>query len=486
MPQPGRRPNVVFVMSDQHRWDFMGYEKSNGVTFTPNLDKMGAAGRVFRRAYCPAPLCSPSRAALALGRYGMNSGCFTNLHEPPPGSPTFMNQFRQAGYRIAAIGKTHMKIHAYDSELMGAEHRAYMNSLGWDDNSGEVCGGMMIRFGIQCAWSDFLKSKGRFDDVARFYGVWGYFMDPTRKCQPGWMPAEFPFEPELKEPSFIGSSAVNWLAGRDRSQPFLLHVGFCGPHSPIEPLKRFMDLYRDRPEPMPIGVREVPDYFLDGRRGYRAMISEIDDWVGKMRRTLADQGDLDNTIFVFTSDHGEMAGDLGRIDKTCFYEGSARVPLILAGPGVVPQTPSDAMVETLDLGRTVCDLCGVEPHSLDQGISLLPMLTGQSETHRQTVYIEMGCDKMLLDGRYKLMWGDPGSDTRKLGRLHLDKPVIIPHSPTRLYDLQEDPQELHDLAAEPSRRDLLLTMMEKLLDRINANTQTQPFKSRGKFTQYKD
>ena len=474
------RPNVVFVMSDQHRWDFMGYEPG-GVTFTPNLDEMGRGGVIFRAAYSTSPLCSPSRAAIASGRYGMNSGCFTNLHELPPGSPSFVQQFREAGYRTAAVGKTHMEIHAYDSDLTGAKHRAYMDSLGWDDNTYEICGGQMIRAGIRCAWSEFLRRTGRFDDLARFYGHWGYFMDTGRKADHAFVVHEFPFDEELKECTFVGSSAVKWLEGRDRSKPFLLHVGFCGPHSPIEPLKRFMDLYRDRPEPAPWGWPDAPDWLLDGRRGYRAMISEIDEWVGKIRRCLAGQGELDNTVFVFTSDHGEMAGDHHRFDKICFYEGSVRVPLILAGPGIVPQPPSPARTEILDIGKTLCELCGVPPHGLDQGRSLVPVLSGAAKKHRETVFAETGCDRMLFDGRHKLMWGDPGSDTRKLGRMHLNRPVTVPPSPPRLYDLVGDPHEEHDLAAEASSRELLVTMLGKLIARINENMQMQPFKSRGEY-----
>ena len=478
------KPNVVFIMSDQHRWDFIGGREDNGLTFTPNIDAMARTGVAFHSAYCTSPLCSPSRAAVALGRYGMNSGCFTNLHEPPPGSPSFVRQFRDAGYRTAAIGKTHMEIHAYDSYLPGEKHRAFMDSLGWDDTRYEIAGGMLIRMGIRCAWGDFLRRAGRFDDVARFYGHWGYFMETERKADHAFVYHEFPFEEELKECSFVGGSAVKWLEERDRSQPFLLHVGFCGPHSPVEPLARFMDLYRDRPEPAPWGWPDAPDWLLDGRRGYRAMISEIDEWVGKIRRVLADEGELDNTVFVFTADHGENAGDHERFGKTCFHEGSVRVPLVVSGPGVEAASPTDAMVEIVDLGRTLCDLCGIAPHAWDQGRSLGPLLAGETRTHRDTVYCEMGCDRMLFDGRHKLIWGDPASDTRELGRLHLNKPVTVAHSPARLYDLAGDPHELNDLSTDPASREVLMTMMEKLLTRINENTQMQPFKSRGEFHPY--
>ena len=478
------QPNVLFIMSDQHRWDFMGYE-SNGRTFTPNLDALAARGRAFRRAYCPAPLCSPSREALMSGRYGMNTGCYTNLHELPPGTPTFASQFRQAGYRTIAVGKTHMEIHAYDSDLTGERHRAFMDSLGWDQID-EVCGGQMIRAGIRCGWSEFLRSRGRFDDLARFYGQWGYFMDAGRKADHSFIHHEFPFEEELKECSYVGRTALECLQARDRTRPFLMHVGFCGPHSPIEPLPRFMDLYRDLPEPTPIGWDDAPPFVLDGRRGYRAMISEIDEWVGKLVDLLAEQGQLDRTVIVFTADHGEMAGDHRRFDKTCFYEGSAHVPMVVAGPGVAAAEPSSALVEVLDRGRTVCDLCGVTPHAMDQGKSLAPLLAGRTADHRETVYCEMGCDRMIFDGRYKLMWGDSGSDTRKLGRLHLDKPVTIPHSPVRLYDLADDPRETRDLASDPARRDLLLLMMDRLLTRLNENAQPQPNKSRGEYKPYRD
>jgi arylsulfatase A-like enzyme len=211
------------------------------------------------------------------------------------------------------------------------------------------------------------------------------------------------------------------------------------------------------------------------------MISQIDHYVGWIVDTLMEQGDLGNTIILYLADHGEMAGDHGRFGKTCFYEASERVPLLIAGPGVEAGQDSDALVEVIDVGRTLCELCRVEPHRLDQGRSLVPVLSGQSAAHRDTVYAEMGCDRMLFDGRHKLMWGDPTADTRKLGRLHLDKPVDIPPSPVRLFDLAEDAHELRDLASDPAHRDTLMAMMERLLVRINANAQAQPNLSRGEY-----
>lgn len=473
------RPNIVFLIADQHRWDFMGYEH-NGVTHTPHLDRLAAAGTTFGAAYCTAPLCSPARAALASGRYGLSSGSYTNLHQLPAGTPGFVPQLRAAGYRTCAIGKTHMEIHAYDSDLTSFAHREYMDSLGWDEVC-EISGNGMLKTGIRCAYSEFLREQGRFAEVLAFYQGWHYFMEAGRTGDPDFACHEWPLPEEYHETHFVGQRAVDWLQASDPAQPFLLHVGFAAPHGPVEPLPTFLDLYREAPEPDPVGVTAVPELTVRGRRATRAMVSEIDHWVGQIYAALAAQGRAENTIFVYTSDHGCMAGDRGEYDKTCFFEGAVRVPLLFAGPGVRARRRVDALVETLDLGRTLCDLCDVPAHALDQGQSLAPVLTGASDQHRDTVYCEMGCDRMVRDGRYKLMLGDPHSDTRKLGRLHLDKPVTIPPSPTRLYDLQEDPHELCDLADEPAYHAVRIAMTEKLLARINAQLRPLPGKSRGAY-----
>jgi choline-sulfatase len=473
------QPNVVFIIADQHRWDFMGGER-NGVTFTPNLDRLAAAGTRFRTAYCTAPLCCPSRAAIASGRYGMNTGCFTNLHQLPPSTPSFVQQFRQAGYRTCAIGKTHMEIHAYDSDLCSDQHRGLMDSLGWDEIC-ETSGDDMFRTGIRCAYSDFLKTHGRLEDALTFYDHWGYFMDVTRRGDPSFLSHTWTLPEAFHGTSFIGDQALGWLRRRDQGQPFFLQVGFAAPHSPVAPVATYLDQYRESVDTAPWGVALAPSWLPEGRRGYRAMISQVDAYVGEIRDCLADQGILQDTIIVYAADHGEMAGDHGRFGKTTFYEASVRVPMLFAGPGIGGGQESEALVEVLDVGRTLNELCGVAPHALDQGRSLLPVLSGVRSTHRDTVYAEMGCDRMLRDGRYKLAWGEPSFDTRKLGRLHLDKPVNIPPSPPALFDLVEDPHELRNLAGLPEHHAILHDMQEQLLTRLNENTQTQPYLSRGEY-----
>lgn len=473
------RPNVVLVIADQHRWDFVGWEDSNGVTDTPHLDALAARGFVARRAYCTAPLCSPSRAALALGRYSLNSGCYTNLHQPAPGSPTFVNQLRENGYHTCAVGKTHMAIHAYDADYTTPAHAAFQRSLGWDETH-EISGNGMLKTGIVCAYSKWLRDHGLFDDVLAFYRHWIYFMDPVPQGSPPFACHEFELPEEAHETAWVTRRAIAWLDDHAGAGPFFLQVGYAAPHSPTEPLPRLLDRYRARPE-TPAWNNPAPKAWLpEARRGYRAMITEVDEGVGQIVAALEHLGQLANTVIVSTADHGELAGDHGADGKTCFFEGAERIPLVAAGPGIV-HGESEALIELLDLGATCCDWAGVPTHGLDQGRSLRALMAAETDTHRDTAFAEMGCDKMLYDGRYKLMYGDPKRDQRQLGRLHLDKPVTIPASPARLYDLAADPHEEHDLAGDPACATLFGELLEKLLARLNANVQPRPSLSRGEY-----
>ena len=208
------QPNVLFILSDQHRWDFMGYE-SNGVTYTPNLDQLAAGGAAFSRAYCTSPLCGPSRAALASGRYGMNSGCFTNLHELPASTPTFVQQLREHAYRTCAIGKTHMQIHGYSTDYTSAGYRAHMDSLGWDESQ-EVVGNGMMRTGIRCAYSAYLKEAGVYEEVLDYYRKWAYFMSPDADAWPAFSCHPWPFAEEHQEARFTARTAIERAGGAKR------------------------------------------------------------------------------------------------------------------------------------------------------------------------------------------------------------------------------------------------------------------------------
>jgi len=418
------RPNVVFIIDDQHRWDFMGYE-GNGVTHAPNLDRLAKRGAILHSAYYTSPLCSPSRAAIASGRYGMNTGCFTNLHELPPGTPSFVNQLREDGYHTCAVGKTHMEIHAYDADYTSAKHRSYMESLGWCEVH-EISGQGMLRTGIKCEHSEFLRQRGALEEAVEFYQQWHYFMDKESQA-PNPPYAEWSLPEEFQETAWVGGRAVEWLRHRDKSRPFFLHVGFGAPHPPLEPLARFMDLYRSAPESELWGTPQPTDHMIEMRRAYRAMIGEIDHCVGEIERCLAEQGALDNTVIVFTSDHGLAVGCHGLMGKENLYEHSARVPLILQGPGIpVGKRLDDCLCGHYDLMPTLMEYLGVEAPTTSQGLSYMPVLRGEIPTVRQTLCAAYrDCMRMARDGRFKM--------------------IYYPHiGRTQLFDTLSDPDETND------------------------------------------
>jgi arylsulfatase A-like enzyme len=380
-----------------------------------------------------------------------------------------------------------MEIHAFDSDLTSASHRAYMDSLGWSEIH-EISGSMM-RTGIRCAYSEFLRGEHMLEPVIRYHRNWHYFMENKADGDPAHVVHEWPFEERFDESRFVTDKALHWLRARTEQAPFFLQIGYYQPNHPRDPLPRFFRQYRIDEEPLPGGARTVPpEEFMRSRLSYRAEISQLDEYIGQIHDWLLESGEIENTVLIYTSDHGcSMYERYGRDDVlsgeayTNFFEGAVHVPLIFTGTGIPKGVRSPALVETLDIGRTLCDWARVSPHALDQGKSLGSLLRGETEEHRRDVVSFMGCDQMLFDGRYKLMWGDPKADRRNLGMLHLDKPVDITASPARLYDLQTDPHETRDLIAEPSARDVREDLLRKLLARINANRQMQPFLSRGEY-----
>ena len=205
---------------------------------------------------------------------------------------------------------------------------------------------------------------------------------------------------------------------------------------------------------------------------------ESDMLIGRVMKSLEKNGMLENTIVVYTSDHGDMVEDHGAKGKTVMYEGSIRVPFIASGPGIPKGRVVETLAELFDVGKTFCDFAGVESHPYDQGESMKLVLTGEADVHREDVFAEMGSDKMIRDGKYKLMYGDfmredradytedPFGEHQKRQR-----PVTLMPDKVSLYDLENDPWEERDLSDDPAHQNVLWEMKEKLMQRMIRNSQ---------------
>lgn len=454
--------NVIFITSDHHRWDYMGCAGS--AVPTPNLDALASGGCLLENAYCQSPLCMPSRTSMTLGQYAINSGVFSNRNAPDPNAPTFLHSLQAAGIHTGMMGKLHHHVHCMDHDYSKHEqdvHRWGFNEV--KEVSGKRGAGALH---CECRYAAFLRRVGIFDEFRVQSGRFGETTFQSGITDP------WPWDPNYTQDAFIRDIGIEFLREQIPTRPFYLHLGFVGPHPQFDAPPEF----RENLPPTPPHVQCNPDWWP----AYVACIREVDHHIGQVVKTLEELGQRENTLIIYTSDHGDMAGDHDKWGKVFLYEGSVHVPFIANGPGIPAGRRNDALVELIDIGKTICDVYGVSSHDLDQGKSLLPLLKGETDQHRDTAYCEMGSDKMLFDGRYKLLWGDLLQDTRVDWQKPphngpaFGRPVNLPPDRIALYDLQNDPAEKTNLADHPQYKDLLNNMTRKLLNRMIANSQAGP------------
>jgi len=469
------RPNLVFILSDQHRYDFLGCDPTHpdGPAITPHLDGLAAGGTLLLGMHSTSPLCMPQRASLAAGRYCFNTGCFTNRHELPEETPTFAGQLQAAGYATAAIGKLHHRIHGFGHDFVRDE--AQLRRLGWDtlhQVAGKTAAGQME---VACNYTRFLEAEGLLETYRQDYGA-------LRGRRPGrsrpWEASPTPLPEEATQDGYVTRKAVVWLANQPAERPYFLYVGLVGPHPPLDPLPHYAALYNPERMPPPLpGERELAcstRQAQEMRAAYCALISQVDAGVGQLLAAVDRRPDAGNTLVLYSSDHGEMAGDHGLWQKSNFYQASLRVPFIARGPGIPAGRRVTTLAELIDIGKTLCDFGAAPPHHWDQGQSMKPVLTGETEAHRADAFAEMGCDKFFRTERHVLMYGDPTRSPRDLGSPSFGKSVSLPPSPPRLFDLLTDPDQQRDLSEDAPSADLLAEMKERLLVRLITSMQARP------------
>ena len=376
MPADSKQPNVLFVLTDQQRFDTVN-ALGNTIIQTPHLDRLVHEGCSFTHAYTPSPVCVPARCSLHYGQYPANTGCYENRDPmPEDGRSSIADALSQGGFRTHSVGKCHFTpdIHA----MRGFQTREFQEHNPGDREVDHYC--------------LFLKEKG-FDHLRLYEGL----------------PEELYYVPQMSHlpeachpTQWVGDRSVAFLEQACSSDdPWFLFGSFIHPHPPFAIPPPWTDLYHwsQMPSPrLPDGFRSLLSYinhwqncywnYDQGinpviarcmRAYYYAAISFIDSQVGRMLAVIEEHDQLDNTVVVFSSDHGEYLADYGSCGKRSMHDVSARVPLLVRYPGVFPEGLECARPASLvDVTPTLLSLTGeqITSHALD-GVDLAELARGR-------------------------------------------------------------------------------------------------------------
>ncbi|MGK0205025.1 MAG: N-acetylglucosamine-6-sulfatase [Planctomycetota bacterium] len=443
--------NIIFILSDDHRHDFMGFmEQAPAFLETPNLDRLAREGMHIRNAFVSTSLCSPSRASILTGQFMHHHRVVGNQHAIPAGTMFFPQMLQQAGYQTAFVGKWHMG-HDRDSVRPGFDY-----------------------------WASFRGQGQYFDPVINVNGkqrkFTGYNAD------------------------ILSGLAVDWLqARRDSGKPFFLYLSFKAVHYPFVPAKRHAGRYGGKqiayPETMANterNYRSQPRWVRDRRysihgidhmetgafdndpvpdfdalyRGYAEAVHSLDENVGRVVDAVREGGLGDNTLIVYMGDNGFHLGEHGFYDKRDAFETSMRVPMLAWAPGMIkPGTHSDHMIQNIDIAPTMLGVAGVtkapsSDHAFD-GASFAPILRGEQPADWR--------DHVLYE--YHWEWNFPATPTTFAIRTARYK-YIYYHGTWDIdgfYDLQTDPIERHNLITVPAYQEQITALRDQLFRELSAS-----------------
>lgn len=471
--------NIIFFMADQLRNDYVGYSGS-GKGDTPNIDRI-ARGCSFSHCTTVNPICMPARTSLITGRYSRQIGSLTMSGAFDPQIPTFMQALRGAGYKTYGIGKYHYMHLAgvstprgkgYDHVAMHEE----MKKLGYDfvwESAGKQT--MVANY---CDYGKYLEEKGLLKEYRDFVqtsgGINGDTADHNYDKANAW-----PFAEEDYIDIVTGRIAAEQIRQLPKDQPFYMYISFCGPHKTYDAPQRYLDMYpyeEDDNFNLSDGqslTEEEKKTIYRQRRSYRAMIKCIDDQIGMLMDLLEQRGLLEDSLVIFTSDHGDMLGDHYLIQKGCPWNEAVNVPLCMSASHLSPVGTIGSPVQLIDIAATILEFAGLEPQqALSKKFpayndripcrSLLPILNGSAKSVRDFSYCESDFTEEVHPGTdmNEVFRKRGGSGIRSNGwrmvtdgnfkyikYVDYDAPGMAHEE---LYDVSRDPLEQVDLAKDPS------------------------------------
>lgn len=402
------RPNILFLFTDQQRPDYGGWNEDNP-TRTPNLNALAERGRRLSNVVCPAPVCNPCRASIASGYEYDRCGVPGNVFDYPLTKTTLYERLRDRGeYHVVGCGKFDL---ATDFPL-GLEGNHRVERWGFSDARFNPAKNNTVR---RINGDANRKPRDPYTKyLAEHELLETHIDDIDRRWEDGLWTATYPtpLPDHAYYDNWITRTGLELLKEAPRDQPWFLEVDFQNPHHPWDVTEEMHGWYRDPDVEFPGAVNSdldvSPETHQEVRRNYAAMVEHLDDCVGRFLDKLEELGELEDTIVVFTSDHGEMLGDHSQWQKLSPLQASVGVPFVAAGPGIADRPESDAPATLLDLHATFLDYAGIPiPDDIDSR-TMRPLLAGESKRTRDVVYSGLSSWRMVYDGRYKLIKGyDP-------------------------------------------------------------------------------
>jgi arylsulfatase A-like enzyme len=468
-----KRPNIVFILTDQQRIDTIA---ANGFDhmITPNIDALVHRGAVFENMYVTAPSCAPSRASLFSGTYPHTNGVFRN---DEPWNYCWVSELATAGYRCVNVGKMHtMPIEDsfgfHERHVVENKDRDHPNLPFYLDN-----------------WDKAIHARGAYKPSRVSYAK-----------RPDYDEALGAFvweqDEDLHPDVFVGETACWWLERYPGDEPFFLQIGLPGPHPPYDPTQEYLDMYLDKELPeailnydlstQPAPLRALRQNHLDSghdavqhletpskeqlhrqRAHYYANVTMIDTQVGNIVKALEARGVLDDTIIIFTSDHGDCLNDHGHSQKWNMFEPSVHVPAVICWPEKVKAgLRLKELVSLFDFGPTILEAADVNVPDWMEAKSLNDLLQGKTDAARERVFAEHSDDAILTDTDFMTMIRQ---DNWKL--VH-----FVDYEEGQLFDLDNDPDEINNLWDDVGHAQVRSELINQILKwRIESGRKSQGF-----------
>jgi len=421
------QPNVIMFFTDQQRWDSTGVH-GNPMNVTPNFDRMAVEGTHCYNAFTCQPVCLPARMVLQTGQYASKFQCYNNAGQLPADQLTMGHYFRDAGYRTAYIGKWHM---CHEEPVPRDRRTGY----------------------------DYWLGSNVLEFTSDAYDVTMYDDDGQPVRLPGY------------RVDALTDAAIRYIDG-NHDAPFYMFLSFIEPHfqnsrddypAPVGYEEKYLDNW------MPPDLKALGGTAARHLPGYYGMIKRLDEALGRLRDALLSLGQLDNTIILFTTDHGCHFKTRNSEYKRCCHESALRIPMAVSGPGFQSGGRLQEMISLVDLPPTLLDACGIPVPENMQGRSFLPLTRGRVDDWSEEIYAEMTDREMsrcVRTHRWKYSVRKTESGVGPGNTWEFTEDCF--------YDLKADPYELNNLVGYQSHRGVADIMKERLIRRMTAAGEPEP------------